>query len=127
MDRIRRGNCSDLSVINAKSASNKNRDTAAINNGGGKVLPTKIFTHKKDVDMVNKLELEKLTGQDVEEHSYTAVDSGEGSYLHLLKQNCPAKEHLKLRTGTQIIIVKNVNVANNLANGTRGVVCGFTR
>ena len=63
----------------------------------------------------------------VEEHIYSAMDTGDASFLNNLKANCPAKEKIRLRTGTQIIIVKNIDVVGNLANGTRGVVIGFTR
>jgi ATP-dependent DNA helicase PIF1 len=88
------------------------------------ILPTRIFTHRKDVDTLNAKELQQLRGDSVE---YKAVDSGEPQYLRSLQMNCPAKQILKLKVGAQVILVKTIDAKEGLVNGARGVVMKFTR
>lgn len=87
------------------------------------ILPTKIFTHRKDVDELNKTELDRLPGQTV---NFEAIDSGEASYLAVLQSHCPAKKVLGLKIGAQVILLKTINSAEGLVNGSRGVVTRFT-
>ena len=60
LDRIRRGNCFDLPYLNNKFCNPV--VNGVVDATDSNVLPTKIFTHKKDVDMMNNLELNKLAG-----------------------------------------------------------------
>jgi hypothetical protein len=63
------------------------------------ILPTRIYTHRRDVDMLNSSELAKLPG---EEYSFQAVDTGESSFINLIKSHCPAKEIITLKIGAQV-------------------------
>jgi ATP-dependent DNA helicase PIF1 len=87
------------------------------------ILPTKIFTHRKDVDELNKTELDHLSGQTM---NFEAIDSGEASYLAVLQSHCPAKKTLCLKVGAQVILLKTINSAEGLVNGSRGVITRFT-
>ena len=59
------------------------------------ILPTKLCTHKDDVELINKKELDSLTD---ENFKFKAVDSAE--FMHstkLLNKLCPAPEELVLK------------------------------
>ena len=88
------------------------------------ILPTQLFTHKSDVDALNSRELDALdpTG---EARIFAAVDSGEASFISFLDKFCPAKALLKLKEGAQVILLKTIDAAAGLANGTRGIVVRF--
>lgn len=57
---------------------------------------------------------------------FQAVDSGESGYLSSLQSNCPARAHITLRAGAQVILLKCLDAKAGLVNGARGVVTGFT-
>lgn len=87
------------------------------------ILPTKLCTHKDDVDFINNKEINDL---DSERQVFTAYDSGDFSYAKkLLNILCPAKDEIILKKNAQVILTKNLDVANNLVNGSRGCVVGF--
>ena len=88
------------------------------------ILPTRIFTHRKEVEEVNQRELIGLPG---EAREFTAVDSGEPAGLFMLQSNCTAKTKLRLKLGAQVILIKTTNADEGLVNGARGVVVKFTR
>jgi ATP-dependent DNA helicase PIF1 len=79
---------------------------------------------RRDVDNLNTKELGALPGDMIE---YRAMDSGDQSYLRILQTHCPARSLLKLKVGAQVILVKNIDAANGLVNGAKGVVVRFTR
>ncbi len=84
-------------------------------------LPTKLYTHNVDVDSINYAELEKLDGESKE-----FVMSGRGSdmIIEALKKSCLAPETLRLKTGAEVMFIKN-NYEEGYFNGTRGVIKGF--
>jgi ATP-dependent DNA helicase PIF1 len=87
------------------------------------ILPTKLCTHKDDVDLINKKELDSLKN---ENFKFKAIDSAE--FMHstkLLNKLCPAPEELVLKVNTQVMLIKNLNVGSNLVNGSRGYVLAF--
>lgn len=97
------------------------------------VLPTKIFTHKREVDSVNSRELLKCSagdeteGPSVEEHVYSALDSGDARYLQSYQSHFPVKARIKLCLGAQVMLMKNIDVSGGLVNGARGVIVRFVK
>ena len=76
------------------------------------------------MELINKKELESLK---TEEKRYKAVDTGGFSNFHrILEKLCPAKEELVLKKNSQVMLIKNLDLGNNLVNGARGCVVGFT-
>ncbi len=92
------------------------------------ILPTKLCTHKDDVDFINKKELDALTHPRKE---FKAIDTdalGNENTLYLnklLSALCPARDQITLKLNAQVMLIKNFDVTNNLVNGSRGTVIGF--
>ena len=80
------------------------------------ILPTKIFTHRVDVDSINTKELESLSGSS---SVYHARDSGDAS---ILDSSCPAPRVVHLKVGAQVMLTRNISSRKGLVNGSRGVV-----
>eukprot|EP00889_Picochlorum_renovo_P004468 jgi/Picre1/31498/NNA_006850.t1 len=80
------------------------------------ILPTKLFTHRADVDAINRNELEKLPGECM---TYHARDTGD---VNLLDASCQAPKTFELKVGSQVMLVKNISSRRGLVNGSRGVV-----
>lgn len=91
--------------------------------GSKNILPTKLCTHKDDVDLINKKELDALKS---EPYHYKAIDMGDvNNKRYMLNTMCPAREELTLKVNAQVMLIKNLDVNNNLVNGSRGIIVGF--
>jgi ATP-dependent exoDNAse (exonuclease V) alpha subunit len=82
---------------------------------------TKLYSHNRNVDKINNLELSKIIEAEKE---YTMSASGLSKIVDLLKKNCLAPEILKLKIGAVVMFVKN-NYKAGYVNGTLGTVVGF--
>lgn len=80
------------------------------------ILPTKIYTHRVDVDSINSKELDALPGR---VSVYHARDSGDGGILDL---SCPVSRTISLKVGAQVMLTRNISSRKGLVNGSRGVV-----
>lgn len=87
------------------------------------ILPTKLCTHKDDVEFINKKELDALSSS--EKCTYKAIDSSDQN-TRLLNYLCPAKDVIVLKLNAQVMLLKNLDLNNGLVNGARGFVCGFS-
>lgn len=87
----------------------------------GDFVPTKLFTHNKDVDSVNDVELDKLPG-DAEE--YYMDSKGKANLVDSIKKGLLAPEILRLKIDAVVMFVKN-NFDVGYVNGTLGVVERF--
>jgi len=82
---------------------------------------TKLYTHNRNVDNINNLELSKIKEAEVE---YSMSSKGLVRLIEILKKNCLAPEILKLKKGAVVMFVKN-NFKEGYVNGTLGTVIGF--
>jgi ATP-dependent DNA helicase PIF1 len=105
------------------------------------IKPTQIFSRNKDVDDMNTQELAKLPGakvafgskDDVVLETHLRAPGAEkamGEALLKLKRSeffrdCQAGSSLRLCVGAQVMLLKNLDMAAGLVNGSRGVVVGF--
>nr|CAD7267357.1 unnamed protein product [Timema shepardi] len=85
------------------------------------ILATRLCSHTKDANLINDNKLEKLPGAS---KVFTAVDSDPYASKQL-DQQTPVSAQLELKVGAQVMLMKNVNVAEGLVNGARGVVVSF--
>ena len=95
------------------------------------IMPTKLYSTNIDVDRINNNELDKLAEKDITFYEYemdTHVNANVGNragVIEKFKKSCNAPEILQLCVGVQVMLLKNLDLANGLANGSRGVVIGF--
>jgi len=85
------------------------------------ISPVRLYTHNKDVDAINVLELDKI---DAREEEYFMKSEGKSGLVEFLKKYCLAPERLVLKEGAKIMFVKN-NFEKGYVNGTLGKVIGF--
>jgi len=101
-----------------------------LNNDYG-IKPTGLYSHNSDVDLINDEELDNLASDGRQFYEYkmdTVVYSGvtnKTAALEKFKKYCTAPEILQLCVGAQVMLLKNLDIPNGLANGSRGVVTSF--
>jgi len=85
---------------------------------------TWLLTRKYQVETLNTTHLQALKSETV---TLTAHDTSVSpAHLQYLQRTCPAKDTIQLKVGALVILTKNVNVADGLCNGARGVILRFT-
>jgi ATP-dependent DNA helicase PIF1 len=95
------------------------------------IRPTRLFSTNVDVDRINNLELDKLAenGADFFEYEMSIYVSGKvtnrNGAIEKFKKSCIVPENIQLCVGAQVMLLKNLDLANGLANGSRGVVSSF--
>lgn len=109
----------------------ESRVGAKLNNDFG-IKPTKLYSLNYDVDNINNKELNKLTKNNVEfrEYEMEIIFSNNVKNKKQIEENfkkfCTAPIILELCVGAQVMLLWNLDLANQLANGSRGIVIGFT-
>ena len=97
----------------------------------GRVEPTIIFSLKNDVNFFNVKKLEELDSElfvyeclDTFEAKRRGITIFETSYKNILDDI--AEQSIILKKGAQVMITYNIDIENELVNGTRGVIenCG---
>lgn len=83
---------------------------------------TKLFTHNAEVDRINQMYLEQIGSSS---KFFQAVLKGNETLIEMLKKSVLALEKLELKTGAQVMFIKN-NYELGYVNGTLGRVSGFT-
>jgi len=96
------------------------------------IRPTRLYPLNRNVDYVNEEELDKLATEDTEFFEYNmeikvydCVNDKQAT-LDKFKKYCTAQETLQLCIGAQVMLLYNLDLEDKLANGSRGVVVGFT-
>jgi ATP-dependent DNA helicase PIF1 len=118
----------DHAILASRRTKADQSETSATN----EIKPTTLFPLRREAEAMNEREMQKLPG---EVHTYTAqdefyrgrivVDDIPDSYVRMLDQAIPRV--LRLKVGAQVMLKKNIDVEDGLANGTRGVVVGLER
>lgn len=113
-----------LGIINKEiKALLDSRINAELKNEFG-IEPTKLFSKNYYVDLTNVNQLRKIS-KDNKIYKYkltTDFDSKIGDkYIKLI----PALDNLELCKGCQVMLTYNLDLANHLVNGSRGVVTDF--
>lgn len=114
---------SDKLILNARIG------TKLTNNFG--IKPTQLYSKNCDVDRINNEELDKLGKDGRQFYEYimeTNVYSGitqKSATLEKFKKFCIAPDILQLCVDAQVMLLKNLDLQNGLANGSRGIVVNF--
>lgn len=82
---------------------------------------TRLFTHNRDVDVMNEEHLAKLKGK---EKTFFMQSAGKSQHVEPLMRGCLAPESLALKEGAEVMFVKNEH-GGQYVNGTQGKVIGF--
>ncbi len=113
-----------LSGIRSKSVSRAHVDhlkKRKITSDGIPENITKLFSHNADVDLINNLELGKISEK---AKTYKMVGEGNEKLVEILKKGCLSPEDLELKIGAVVMCTKN-NPKERFVNGTLGTVIGF--
>lgn len=84
------------------------------------VVPTKLRATNREVDEENLRAYRRLCGPS---RDYVAVDDcTDPRELAALQRSCPAPATVFLKVGAAVLLLKNLDVANGLVNGSQGTV-----
>ena len=95
------------------------------------IIPTRLYSHNADVDALNESELDRLAEDGAEFVDYTMSIDIVGSVRDPIAErnriikNSLTPYNLQICKGAQVMLTINLDVANGLANGSRGVVIDF--
>jgi ATP-dependent DNA helicase PIF1 len=95
------------------------------------IKPTCLYSQNSDVNIINDNELDKLASDGRQFYEYKmdiVVCSGvtnRTAVIEKFKKYSTTPEILQLCKGAQVMLLKNLDIPNGLANGSRGVVTGF--
>jgi ATP-dependent DNA helicase PIF1 len=87
-------------------------------------LSTRLFAHNEAADRENDTQLHALACSSSganQLHIWLSRDEGMASHVN----SCIAPQRLSLRIGAQVMLLKNLDQAAKLVNGTRGIVVSF--
>ena len=98
---------------------------------------TMLYPKKKDVNQTNQVKLEQLIATGVKAQIYKSKDlvvdtknkinqEANASQIEILNKCCNAQDELHLAIGAQVMLIKNLDAAGGLVNGSRGIVIDFT-
>lgn len=102
------------------ASTKEDRDTLLLKKGKDKP-GTRLFTHNKDVDIVNDEMLSKI---DKKEHDFHMTSWGNEFLVATLKKNCLSPEKLVLKEGALVMFTRN-NFEAGYVNGSLGTVVEF--
>lgn len=82
----------------------------------------KLYSTRKEVDIVNFCEMDKLPG---EAKIFTAVDKGDSNVVKKMEDHWMTPKTLILKVGASVMLVNNVSFELGLVNGKTGKVVSF--
>lgn len=91
-----------------------------------------LLTKNENIDTINLRMIERFQGQEMVYHSFDRAEDDPHNYypsefLNSLTPNGLPPHVLKLKINCPVILLRNINPANGLCNGTRLVVRGFQK
>lgn len=126
LKELRMGNCSETTL---KILKDRMTEPVTKNND---IIPTKLFSTNKMVDIINNKELNLLTKKGMDMKYYIAKviiikcklkDFEKEKMIKFITKDM--ENALMLSIGSQVMITANIDIDHNLANGTRGIVTDF--
>ena len=118
LNEVRYGICSDENLELLKACKN--------NNNFGEIKPTILYAKNVNVDAVNAKEFEKLIDAGAERKVFATTYS-KHKYSKTWAESLKIPETIELCIGCQIIITANIDVEGGIANGSRGMISGFSQ
>jgi ATP-dependent DNA helicase PIF1 len=88
-----------------------------------KIQATKLYSRNIDIDQINKQEFNKLVNlTNAKIYKYEIKYDTNNSKISKYIDNSNITKSLELCIGAQIMLTSNIDIINNLVNGTRGVI-----
>jgi len=118
LNRVRWGQCSpqDKKVLKAR------KDTTF----SEWIQPTRLYALNTLVDQVNQMEFDRLLSATPRPECHTYLTKYSNPRAEKWAKSCAIPHTLQMAVGAQVVVTFNVNAAEGIVNGTRGVVCGLT-
>lgn len=85
------------------------------------ILATQLCSHTQDANQINSTKLQNLNG---ELKIFKAEDSDK-NITKQLEQQIQVPTELQLKINAQVMLLKNINIANGLVNGARGIIVKY--
>ena len=88
------------------------------------IKPTKLYPNNVDVNTINQKEIKKLLVNEPKSNTFVPY------FTKVVNDNLKQKLNeytIFLCVGSQVMITRNINIENELVNGTRGVVVNITK
>jgi len=95
------------------------------------IKPTRLYSKNYDVNRINNMELDELAKDDRQFYEYDmdiCVDScvnNKNIAIEKFKKSCSTPVKIQICVGAQVMLLKNLDLANGLANGSRGIIINF--
>ncbi|KAL1525665.1 hypothetical protein AB1Y20_020515 [Prymnesium parvum] len=130
LNEMRRGRLSEFHVNllrHMAAAPAPLRAANAADSGSGKAdaaEATLLFPNNESADRENARKLAELPG---EPYTYEARDWPPDGRGQKTMEGCIAPRMLKIKLGAQVMLLKNLDAANQLVNGSRGIVVSFDK
>ena len=87
------------------------------------LCPTRLFTHRNDVDIINDRQLKRLETESI---VFKAQDS-DPKFTTIFDNMCPTNKVLELKEGAQVMLNRNIDISRGLVNGLNGKVIRFEK
>jgi ATP-dependent DNA helicase PIF1 len=106
----------------------RSRLKANLDNPSG-IVPTVLYSTRDEAKLLNDSELSKLNGETrtfiTESGSEVIDDTKRKQVIDQMMDSYNVQQRITLKTGTQVIILRNLDKEHGIMNGSRGVVTGF--
>lgn len=108
-------------------------------NGNHKTYPIHLMAKKKDVERINEYYLNKIefgchsfkyivkkSEKIVDDNNEIVNNNQIDNEIKYLLSNSLIEEELKLKIGSQVMCISNLDIENGICNGSTGIIVGFT-
>lgn len=113
LQEIRVGETGNLDIL-------KGRINKKFSDGIGAV---KLYCKNINVDAENNRRLQLIQQPSF---YFNSIDAGEKHHIDFFDKNCPAPKRLELKIGAQVMLLKNLDLEQELFNGSVGFVTSIT-
>ena len=116
LDRLRFGKCSDTDYLTLE----KLKQTEFANN----IKPTKLYSKRQDVELINNTELAKLIaiGNKPREYPIKYINMERKKEVMEYIKSFSLSDSITLCIDAQVVVTRNIDIQAGIINGTRGIV-----